>query len=251
MMHHIFSLGAGVNSTAMLHVVIDEGLPLDEVVFADTGAEKPETYAYIGKWILPLLMEHGISYTRVAANYNGAEDTLIARCMRGHTIPDRLYRWSTRDFKIRPIYRHLGIPGPKTRRPPAETWVMYLGIAYDEIHRMKDAPEPWVRREWPLIDRKITRQGCIEIIERKSWPVPPKSGCFFCPFASLQEWRWLREEHPELWEEARRIEENGSKYPQFSLVRGTLAGLEKRFSSEASQTKLERYEEECEGFCFT
>ena len=41
MTHYALSLGAGVNSTAMLLLATKEGLPLDEVVFADTGAEKP------------------------------------------------------------------------------------------------------------------------------------------------------------------------------------------------------------------
>ena len=247
MTYHALSLGAGVNSTALLHIIADERLPLDEVIFADTGAEKPETYAYIERWILPFLAKRGILYVRVAARYKGEEDKLQARCIRGHTVPDRRYRWSTRDFKIRPIYRHL---------KPLAPVVCYLGIAYDEIHRMKDAQESWMTRAWPLIDRKITRAGCVAIIESKGWPVPPKSGCFFCPFASLAEWRWLHAEHPELWAEARRIEENGSKYPQFSLVRGTLARLEKRFDGERSQKTLEAFqdpvkEEECEGVCFT
>jgi len=235
-----------VNSTALLHVLLDEKQPLDEVIFADTGAEKPETYAYIDQWILPFLEERGIPYARVSARYKGSDDTLEARCLRGHTIPDRRYRWSTRDFKIRPIYRHL--------KPKAPV-VCYLGIAYDEIERMKDALKPWLKHEWPLVDRRVTRAGCIEIIQAKGWPVPPKSGCFFCPFASMKEWRWLWESHTEMWAKARRIEENGSKYPEFALVRGTLIQLDKRFAreklAEESQTKLEDYKEECEGFCFT
>jgi 3'-phosphoadenosine 5'-phosphosulfate sulfotransferase (PAPS reductase)/FAD synthetase len=51
MTHTALSLGAGVNSTALLILIEREGLQLDEVVFADTGSERPETYEYIKEWI--------------------------------------------------------------------------------------------------------------------------------------------------------------------------------------------------------
>ena len=98
MTYHVLSLGAGVNSTALLHILLDRSMPLDEVVFSDTGAEHPETYAYLEKWILPFLSSRAVPYAKVAA-----KETLVERCLRGHTIPDRRYRWSTRDYKIRPI----------------------------------------------------------------------------------------------------------------------------------------------------
>ena len=37
--------GAGVDSTAMLIELIDRGEPVDQVLFADVGAEKAETLA--------------------------------------------------------------------------------------------------------------------------------------------------------------------------------------------------------------
>lgn len=229
-----------MNSTALLHVLLDEGLPIDEVVFADTGAEKPETYAYMAEWILPFLAARGVPYARVAA-----KETLEERCLRGHTVPDRRYRWSTRDYKIRPITRHL--------RPHAERGVtVYIGIAFEELDRMRDGHRPWITNAYPLVDRRIDRAGCEAVLRAKGWPVPPKSGCYFCPFARISEWRDLLERHPDLWARARRIEENGSKYPEFSLVRGTLAQLEERFRREGRQLTLDAARGDCDGgYCFT
>lgn len=211
------------------------------MVFADTGAEKPETYAYLDEWILPFLQEKGLLYTRVAA-----KETLIERCMRGHTIPDRRYRWSTRDYKIRPINKHLKPKAPVT---------VYLGIAFDEVHRMKPAWEPWLTREYPLIDRQINRKECEKIIQSQSWPVPPKSGCWFCPFQRIGEWRSLHQDHPDLFEMAVKVEKNGSKYPEFALVDGTLEKLRLRFKGEQQAAKEQKtladYQDECEGYCFT
>jgi 3'-phosphoadenosine 5'-phosphosulfate sulfotransferase (PAPS reductase)/FAD synthetase len=242
MYHYALSLGAGINSTALLHLLIDEKRPLDEVVFADTGAEKPETYTYIDHWIKPYLIERGIPYTRVAA-----KETLIERCMRSRAIPDRQYRWSTRDYKIRPINRHL--------KPKAPV-VVYLGIGIDEAHRVKPSPDKWQIRDYPLIEHNLSRQDCIKLIEIHNWPIPVKSGCWFCPFTNLTDWRWLLENHPELYSRAIAIEKNGSKYPQFTLKDGyTLEVLQHRFEKEAlaekEQSHLDQYQEECEGYCFT
>ncbi len=243
MSHYALSLGAGVNSTALTLLALGEKLPLDEVVFADTGSEKPETYAYLEKWIVPYLAEKHVPYSVVRA-----KDTLAERCIRGRTIPDRRYRWSTRDYKIRPIYKHL--------KPHAPV-VVYLGIAFDEAYRVKPEHQvDWVKREWPLIDRRLTRADCEKIILSKGWPVPPKSGCFFCPFSRIGEWRKLWRDHPDLFQEAVRIDKNGSKYPEFTLVKGTLEALGRRFEREAKaareQNSLDQYgEEECEGFCMT
>jgi 3'-phosphoadenosine 5'-phosphosulfate sulfotransferase (PAPS reductase)/FAD synthetase len=139
------SLGAGVNSTALLVMIVRDKMPLDEVIFADTGAEKPETYAYLEKWILPFLVDEKIPYARVRA-----KETLIERCYRGHTIPDRNYRWSTRDYKVRPINKHL--------KPHAPV-VVYLGIAADEAERVAPPREKWVSKAYPLIYGGLKRQA--------------------------------------------------------------------------------------------
>ncbi len=239
---YALSLGAGVNSTALLLLAVRDGFPLDEVVFANTGAEKPETYAYLQERIVPFLRAKGIAYREVRA-----KETLIDRCIRGHTIPDRRYRWSTRDYKIRPIYKHL--------KPKAPV-VCYLGIAYDEAHRVKQEHQvDWLRREWPLIDAKMTRTDCVKLIESEGWPIPPKSGCWFCPFQKVGEWRDLLRDHPELYRRAIEIEKNGSKYPEFALIDGGLTKLRDRFRKEEraanEQSSLDGYIEECEGFCLT
>lgn len=253
-------LGAGVNSTALLHVLIDRSYPLDEVIFADTGAEKSETYEYIAKWIEPYLQEKGIPYTEVRQ----IRRTLTERCISSHVIPDKRYRWSTRDFKIRPIEKHI--------RPKAPVH-MYLGIAFDEIHRMKPSPRKYITNSWPLIDLKITREECERIIRAKGWPVPVKSGCWFCPFQSQKDWAWLLKNHPYQYEMAIFLEKNGQKYPNFLLregglekLREKLVKMERRARDEnilyGRQTTLldiivERREvvaaaeEECSGYCMT
>lgn len=239
--HSVLSLGAGVNSTALMLYLVDQGLPLNEVIFADTGAERPETYEYLKKYTIPYLNEKKIPFTTVRN-----KKTLIERCMQGHSLPDRRYRWSTRDFKIRPIYSYL------KSKAPTRT---YMGICYDEIHRVKSSQIEWNTNIYPLVEKRITRLGCVRIIQNHGWEIPVKSGCFFCPFTSKRGLYEIWLTHPDLWKQAIALEKNGSKYPNFIISDKPLENLEAEFSKilndDLGQTKLTILDDECSGYCMT
>ena len=44
---NMVSYGGGVNSTALLVGLHQHRIPVDLILFADTGAEHPHTYAYL------------------------------------------------------------------------------------------------------------------------------------------------------------------------------------------------------------
>lgn len=46
---HIVQFSGGKDSTAMLLMMIDKGMPIDEIIFCDTGMEFPQIYANIRK----------------------------------------------------------------------------------------------------------------------------------------------------------------------------------------------------------
>lgn len=204
---HILSFGGGVNSVALMIILLRSKEPLDEVVFADTGAEAPETYAYL-HLVNPYLRDHRVSFTILANQTRGPD--LYGRCWDRRVIPSALWRWSTRDFKVTPIHRYYRSLGGHVNQ--------YLAIAYDEVERMKDARVNYVTNFYPLVDRRITRAGCIGLIEDAGLPVPPKSGCFFCPFNSIGRWRWLYRTHPQLYQEAVALEENSKHFPSQRLT---------------------------------
>lgn len=60
----IASVSRGKDSLAMLHGLIERGMPLDEVVFYDTGMEFDAIYAERDR-MLPLLRENGIRYVEL------------------------------------------------------------------------------------------------------------------------------------------------------------------------------------------
>lgn len=203
---HVLSFGGGVNSVALMILLVQEGAPLDEVIFADTGSEVPETYAYL-KVARKYLERHGVTFSRLQ---KASGISLYDHCWSRKVIPSAVWRWSTRDFKVTPIHRHYRAYKAHVNQ--------YLAIAYDEIERMKDSRVAYVTNLFPLIDRRITRQGCIDIITEAGLPVPVKSGCYFCPFNSSERWEWLRREHPELYENAVALEENSKHFPSQRLT---------------------------------
>jgi 3'-phosphoadenosine 5'-phosphosulfate sulfotransferase (PAPS reductase)/FAD synthetase len=239
------SFGAGVNTVAILHIP-DVMKIVDFVIFADTGGEKPETYAYIEKYVKPYLKEIGKDFVVVKGKerINGQEiSNLYDACYLWKVIPSRMLRFCTDKFKIKPIkqYFQINFPGEKVRA--------VIGIAYDEAHRINnirwDGQEIW----YPLVEKKITRQGCIDIIKNAGWEIPLKSGCFFCPFQSKKEWFDLKNNHPELWQKAIELEKNGSRYPELLLWKEPLEKIDKKYIT------LEKYDEkhdveECGGVCF-
>lgn len=204
-LHHVLSYGGGVNSVALMILLLREKMPLDEVIFADTGGEIPETYAYINV-TREYLRPHGVPFTVVAKNGSNLYET----AWRRRVLPSAIWRWSTRDYKVNPIHRHYRALGGHVNQ--------YLAIAWDEVDRMKDSRVDYVTNLYPLIDRRITRAGCVTIIQEASLPVPPKSSCFFCPFGSLDRWHWLYENHPDLYEKAMALEERSKHFPSQRLT---------------------------------
>jgi hypothetical protein len=217
---YILSFGAGLNSTALLVFLIDNHYPLNEVVFADTGEEVPETYKHL-KIIDDYLSKHGIPL-RIVRSKGG---TLYNKCMRRKVIPSQIWRWSTRDFKITPIYSYY--------RSLKTHINQYLGIAYEERDRVRESGVEYVTNTFPLIENKLTRQDCVDIIclADYDFPMPVRSGCFFCPFNSLSRWTELFEQHRDLYLKAMILEENSKHFPKQKLMKLTLRGLQEKLEN--------------------
>ncbi len=93
-----------------------------------------------------------------------------------------------------------------------------MGIAFDEVHRMRDSRETYITNLYPLIDNQLTRQDCINMIAESGLPVPEKSSCYFCPFNSSEWWRHLLQRYPDLFDKAIDLEENSKHFPSQRLT---------------------------------
>lgn len=192
-MKQYLSHGGGVNSTALMLLLEQEGVEF-ESVFADTGVEFPETYQY-----LDYLRSMGFRITRITPCV-GECKTLEEYCLKYQIIPAITRRFCTGKFKIKPLVSYYEKP-----------CIEYIGYSADESRRALRSSSiiRWkkgIKVEYPLIERRISRQGCIEIIKEARLQVPRKSGCWLCPFMSRKKVRKLYTEYPELYERRRQIE---------------------------------------------
>ena len=271
------SLGAGVQSSVMALLLSREDERLmsqgyrkpDCAIFADTGWEPRNVYEHLD-WLETQLT---FPVVRVSAG-NLREDTEKAQNVTGGqfiTIPlytnkqgkhGKLYRQCTTQYKIIPIIKHLRMMMGATGRPVPKGEIAWqlIGISMDEVVRMKPARDYWIENQWPLIDLRMTRSDCKEWFESE-YPGRklPRSACIICPFHSVSEWRYLKDNAPEDYEEAVTFDQaiRTEAHPIHKSLDG-LAYLHRsmRPLSEvvdaAEQDDLRQpslFSEECEGLC--
>ncbi len=182
-MKRILSFGGGLQTTAMAILVAQGKLQIDEAVFADTGAEKPETYRYMEIYIKGLL---GIKILPVE---NGG---LKAYCEKYRIVPSVVDRWCSRIFKVERMMKY------------ADGAEQLIGFSTDEIRRSENPK--LAGKIFPLIEMGISSTDCYHIIQDYGFPLPLKSSCYFCPFQRWTEWNWLKMYHRDLFEDALRLE---------------------------------------------
>lgn len=196
-MSEFISFGAGVNSTAMTIMLVNEGWQ-GPIVFADTGCEWPETYCFMDYFEQEWLEPRGLEIIRLSGlpwQRKKKGISLIAYCEQAHVIPLAAVRWCTSGWK--------GDACDRWAKEQGLTETL-LGISAEESHRRPDSARP-------LVNRHIDRKGCVRIIQGEGLSVPRKSGCYICPFQRDAEWRELWKLHLELFDRAQRLEEGSKK----------------------------------------
>lgn len=192
------SMGYGVQSVTISAMSCLGDLPMPNyAIFSDPGWESAATYAYKA-WFEVWAKERGLEIAAVS-NGNLREDAIANK--RGAQVPlysllgqerGMVNRQCTAEYKIKPIRneikRRLGIKSGSEVKEPV---TLVLGISLDEAIRMKDSPLGWIRHEYPLVDKRMTRGDCERYLEAHGIPRPPKSACIGCPFRSDDAWKAL------------------------------------------------------------
>ena len=221
----ILSLGAGVQSTTLLLLSANGALPKpDYALFSDTGGEPQFVYDHLDKLNEQVAKPAGIELVIVSAG--NLTERALDHTKGGPDIPvhlvdettgkrGMLMRACTVDYKVNPIKRKTRqLLGAKTSKsgsilqPPAGVWAeQWIGISTDEFHRAKDADVKYVKNKFPLLDLNWSREDCVRYLKQEGWGTTPKSACFFCPFHSNKEWRFIRDNHPDTWQQAVEFDE--------------------------------------------
>ncbi len=217
--------GGGVDSTAMLIALRDAGIRPDLITFADTGAEKPETYDTVRKMDAWLVAQGfpTVTWCKKRTLDSTPYDDLGGNCEENQTLPSLAFgmkscsiKWKQgpQDYVLKGCKRgpNKCDPHPLQSQAEAQGRKLVKLIGYDsspaDIRRSSK-----VKREdadflysYPLQDLGWTREDCIARIVEEGLEVPIKSACFFCPASQKWELFWLAGTHPDLFMKALKIE---------------------------------------------
>lgn len=211
----ILSYGGGTDSFAMLLRALQLGERPDAVVFVDVGdpehldpAEWPSTYRHIDEHLRPLLAREGIPFHVVDSTTYPVRDArslfawLAARKQIPVSGPTRI---CTRIAKVERFERWAQdtFPGEQL-----EVWIGFE--AGEEARAAKDPnagkPSQWRRNRFPLIEWGLCRCQSEQLIRDAGFPVPRKSACTFCPYATKGDYQTLARELPETFEAIAQLE---------------------------------------------
>lgn len=269
-MIRVLSLGAGVQSStlALMAAAGEIGPMPDAAIFADTQSEPAAVYRQL-EWLesrLPFPVHRvtvGSLRDQILAATRG-EQRMDARPPFFLSDGGMLNRQCTQDFKLVPIQRKvrelMGLK-PRQRAPGHVAVELWIGISLDESIRMKPSRLAYVAHRWPLVESRVTRQDCISWMEARGYPKPPKSACTFCPYHDDSIWRDMKENDPDSWADAVRVDRairNGvmSRGGRRTLSpahwylhssRTPLETVDLRTAEQAGQFRL--FGNECEGMC--
>ena len=198
-MKSIANVSFGKDSLAMLHVLIEQGWPLDEVVFYDTGAEFDAIYAERDR-MLPILADRGIRFTQLRPPRPFFFDMLAKTVHHRDGTESQGYgwcggaaRWGTR-LKINALDAY------------ERDAVFYVGIASDEPGRIgSDA-----RKRYPLVELGMTESDCLALCYERGhewmqdgvrlYDVLDRVSCWCCRNKNMREINAMREKLPKHYE---------------------------------------------------
>jgi hypothetical protein len=226
---NVLNLGAGVQSSCLaLMATHGEITPIpDFAVFSDTQAEPQEVYDWLdflrGEVAFPIYKETRGSLTKAsltpaiatakAKHYRVGEKYMKRLIPLFGLLPDgsrtaALGRSCTEDYKIRVIEKKVKELCGIKRGQKDLAVTQWIGISWDELQRVKTSNREWSQLRYPLVEKRIRRSDCLEWMRANGYPEPPRSACVYCPFHSDEEWRRLRDRHPEEFQKAIQFDED-------------------------------------------
>ena len=236
-MKHIVNLSGGKDSTAMLLMMLEKQMPIDYIVFADTGKDFPQmlthlsiledyihisypnapkiTYLKAYKTFDYLMFEH----EKIRGKFKGK---------KGYGWASFRNRWCTSKLKIdimEKFYKSLNCK-----------IIRYIGIASDEPKRIK------IREgyKYPLADWGITEKQALQYCYDKGFNWGglyqhfDRVSCWCCPLQPLKALRSLYKNYPILWAELKEMDKKSCSKFRSDY---TVEQLEDKFKREVQDVK--------------
>lgn len=243
----VLSYGGGTNSLGLALAAHARGLRPDLVIFADTGSERPETYAHLDAVLTPWLASVGwpaltvVRWVRADGTFTPLDRYYLGR----RELPSAAYGFAgcSDKFKRQPLDRAVGahplVTAAHERGEVVERWVGYDAGEAHRVRRLADAPDRHLYR-WraPLVEWGIDREDCRDIIAAAGLPQPGKSACWCCPHSTRSEVYDLSRRHPDLFARAVELERAAAVKRAEQDIGGGIVGLGRSFAWEPLGAQL-------------
>jgi 3'-phosphoadenosine 5'-phosphosulfate sulfotransferase (PAPS reductase)/FAD synthetase len=189
-----------------------------EYIFHDARKELPETYDYLAR--LEAILGKQIARSSPVDTF----DHWLA--VYGGMLPSNHRRWCTKMLKLKPFETYVG-DGPV---------INYVGLRADEEREGYISTKSNITAVYPFRKDGLVRADIVRILEESGLGLPPymawgrsRSGCFFCFYQQKIEWVRLKEQHPDLFQQAKEYEEQSVLHGEhfYWSERESLAELER------------------------
>lgn len=224
-MKYISTFSGGKDSTAMILLILEKGLPLDEVIYAKVP-EFGEIENFI-KIFKEFIESKGIKFTILESDKTFEQMFYTKRKsgkFKGTIVGWPLTRccWVHDRMKSIPLNRYLKKIGEH---------IQYIGYAYDEERRYKKYLDDHTK-SFPLVDYKITELDTIKYLKSKGWYNPrywwfERMGCYFCPKQKLSSLEMVYRQYPSLWKKMLKLDRDSPV--SFRADGTTIKDLDVRF----------------------
>ena len=220
-MKNIISFSGGKDSTAMLFMMIEKGIRVDEIVYCHIEkAEFKEMLEHIE--LVKERLTNDIIFTELKLEISFEEG------VKKYSWPDFQARWCTTLFKVQRMKKYLNDKYGRGK------YKEYVGIAFDEPKRIKE-------KNYPLFDWKITEkealQYCYDIGFYWSglYENFDRLSCFLCPLQRIGELRHIFNLFPEHWKEMERLDKFSKRRFRNDY---SVEELRRRFEAENRKLRL-------------
>lgn len=227
-MKHIVSFSGGKDSTAMLLKMLENNMPIDDIIYCDTGKEFPQMERHIEKVEKYIKERYGKSITRLKSEKTFDYYMFEHEKTRGKNKGQKGYGWATMRCRWCTSYLKGIIIDKYLKKYEKEGYIEYVGIAADEPQRIKD-------KKYPLVEWEMTEKDCLKYCYEKGFDYEglyehfDRVSCWCCPMKNQKELKILYKYYPELWDKLKDMDNRA--YNKFK-ANYSVQELEEKFKKE-------------------